>query len=313
MFDKIMYAKTGWSDLYKGGAVFGRHDYISEFEEAHEKFNFLEGPEAKFYGYIPPIGKEFRPPKPKDAFGWLVVFVAAQNGHGPLTVIGWYELATFELEYKSRPEYGTGVDFETDINGEDYVYCVFAKKATLIPTGQRTFIISGKHFRRAPIVYVKGQGKNEPWREELAKYAEQIVSNTRLEPSESGLPSVGFPDYDHRKKVETASVSAVSKYLLKNGYRVTDRQKENCGYDLLAIGKKSPQELHVEVKGTSTGIPNFFITRNEMNYMTNAKWRLAIVTEALTKPKIRLLTEKVVRKSFVFDPLAWCARLKYGA
>lgn len=44
-FEKIAFVKTGWADYYSGDPIIGRHDYIGKFNDAHEKFNFLQAPD----------------------------------------------------------------------------------------------------------------------------------------------------------------------------------------------------------------------------------------------------------------------------
>ena len=103
MNEQIAFVKIGWSDYYQGDRVIGRHAHICEYEEAHERFNFLRASDGLFYGSLPPIGPNRRPPQPKKRENWLVIFVAARNGNGPLTIIGWYNNATFERDYLDRP------------------------------------------------------------------------------------------------------------------------------------------------------------------------------------------------------------------
>ena len=64
-------------------------------------------------------------------------------------------------------------------------------------------------------------------------------------------------------------------------------------------------ELHVEVKGTSLIGERFFISRTEREYMSNSKWRLALVSDALGKPVLRMLNARQVSAEFVFDPMTW--------
>lgn len=175
MVDRIAFVKTGWSEEYAGGCVVGRHAYISESGDAHERFNFLEAPDQQFYACIPPIGRKFQPPQPREANDWLIIFVSARNGNGPLTVVGWYEQAIFEREYQQRPEYEFG-DFRTDVHGNQYVYCISSSSAHLIPVENRNITVPGDHFRRTPIIYAIGNGQDDEWREELAILAEEIVA-----------------------------------------------------------------------------------------------------------------------------------------
>lgn len=178
MVDRIAFVKTGWSEKYAGGKVVGRHAYISEFGDAHEQFNFLEAPDKRFYACIPPIGRKFQPPQPQEANDWLIIFVSARNGNGPLTVVGWYEQATFEREYQQRPEYESGHDFKTDVHGNKYVYCISSSSDQLITVENRNTTVPGDHFRRTPIIYARGNGQDDEWREELAILAEEIVGPT---------------------------------------------------------------------------------------------------------------------------------------
>lgn len=294
MAARIAFAKTGWSKEYLGGDVSGRHAHIAEGKKAEERFNFLPASDGKFYAYIPRIGRS-SPPKPKETDDWLVIFVAARDGTGPLTVVGWYEHAIFERKYQVRPDKGN-------------YYCVSSDSARPISVEKRKYEISSGHFKRTPIVYARGNGKNDNWRQELAALAEKIVANPELEIDLK--PKSGFPDSAAQKAVEEAAIKKAMEYLKDKKYEVFDKQKDNCGYDLLAKRKRSPDELHVEVKGTSSQEMRFFITRNEKKYMSHPQWRLLVVTNALNKPEVSLLTANEVEACFQFNPRLWEAVLK---
>lgn len=313
MQQKIAFVKTGWSEEYRGGLVAGRHGYIQENQTGHERFNFLQAPNGRFYGYLPPIGRNYSSPRPEERENWLVIFVAARNGDGPLTVVGWYDNAVFNNEYQIRPEYHLTTGFERDEDGNEYTYCVHSDKGQLIPESERSITVPGNHFRRAPIIYVQ-RGKNsdqETWRKDFVKIAKQATESKEL--YQSIMPGLVFPDQKHRKQVEDVSMQIAISYLKSKGYSVIDISKENRGYDLLATKKKSgrDEELYVEVKGTSANIQHFFISRREKLYMLESKWRLIIVTDALTSnPNISLLTSLEVDKKFKFNALAWEVVLK---
>lgn len=300
--DRIAFVKTGWATSYEGEEVVGRHAHIGEYNEAHERFNFKRAPDGRFYAYIPPMGRHESAPSPRDTRGWLLIFVAARNGNGPLTVVGWYENAVFEHTYLDRPEYEIG-DFEMDIHGNPYSYCFSADRATLIPLQLRQTVVSGVHFKRSPIIYVRGNGRNEAWRQEFAELAESIVE-LASSIAETKAPTFNFPDVEHRKCVERAAIEEAER-VFNAEYRVTDRQNDNCGYDLLLVHRKTGEELHVEVKGTSTQVIHFYMTRNEQKYLSNPKWRLYMVTEALLHPKGRLMDLAEVETMFDLVPFAW--------
>ncbi|UEM40627.1 hypothetical protein [Pectobacterium aquaticum] len=161
--DKIAFVKTGWATSYDGDQVVGRHEHIESYDEAHEKFNFKPSKDGRFYAYIPPMGEYKVPPKPDVSSKWLIIFVAAKNGNGPLTVVGWYRNAQFHNDYISRPEYDLD-ELELDVHGGKYSYCISTCEAFLIPNHLRDISISGKHFKRSPIIYVRGGKKNDAWR-----------------------------------------------------------------------------------------------------------------------------------------------------
>lgn len=306
MYSRIAFVKTGWSDEYRGDPVIGRHAHVQDYAEAHERFNFLKSFNGNYYAYLPPIGKKLRPPQPKETSGWLLIFVAARNGSGPLTVVGWYKDAVFYSEYIDRPEYSETNGFENDIHGSKYHYCISARAATLIPTQDRSLIVRGDHFKRTPILYVRGNGKSDRWREDLAKLAESIVSDRS---KTSRPPHLAFPDADTRTRIEVAAINA-AKRLLREQHDVIDRQKDNCGYDLLAVNRRTKNELHVEVKGTSATQMHFYMSRNEFRYMYDPRWRLLMVTNALRNPELRLMDLAEVRSAFDINPFAWEAVAK---
>lgn len=291
--------------------MLGRYGYLQGKGKGlgHECFNFLRGPSGHWYGYIPPIGENEAAPKPSELSDWLIIFVSAYQGKGRLTVVGWYEGATFAGRYVSRPEYESGA-FETDSNGDKFFYCMSAPRAFLIAPEMRTQTIHGDHFRRSPILYVRGRSKdNDPWRQELAQFAEELVARSgestvppERKPTVPGIPWI---DPEFKRKVETAAVKAASEYVQQKGYHITSHEHLNCGYDLLAVRSRAPRELHIEVKGTYLDGERFFMSGNEKSYIVNPKWRLALVTNALSAPKIQIMDAKEVTARFRFEPLSW--------
>lgn len=112
-----------------------------------------------------------------------------------------------------------------------------------------------------------------------------------------------FPDAETRKNIELAAVQFVSNHYENLGYKITDYQKDNCGYDLLV--ESDNETLKIEVKGTSSAENRFFLSRNERAKSADPLWRLAIVSSALTEPKLEIFDTATMEQTFNFDPLCW--------
>jgi hypothetical protein len=114
----------------------------------------------------------------------------------------------------------------------------------------------------------------------------------------------GRPD----PKVEKAAVRHAASWLKAKRYRVTSREAEFCGYDLLAT--RGGRELHVEVKGSVHG-ERFFLTRNEWTTARNDPfWRLFLVTDTLRNPRMRQYLPKDIRRNFSFEATNWYVQRK---
>ena len=111
----------------------------NETDSWYERFNFLPGPNGRYYGYVLPMGPHESPPNPTDRNGWLVIFVARRVKGGPLLPVGWYEDATFEDSYRERPEYTHGAAFPLDRGKWQYTYVLAADagKVHRIPAESR--------------------------------------------------------------------------------------------------------------------------------------------------------------------------------
>lgn len=118
----------------------------------------------------------------------------------------------------------------------------------------------------------------------------------------------GYGNAETRKRTEEAAIDFVQAELRRRGFTVIDRQRDNCGYDLMAT---SPQGcLLIEVKGTSSVVPRLFISRNEYRCsVSEPDWRLFVVTSALSAPRLHEYDADAMVAQFSLDPLAWEATL----
>nr|WP_240160274.1 DUF3883 domain-containing protein [Pseudomonas proteolytica] len=122
-------------------------------------------------------------------------------------------------------------------------------------------------------------------------------------------PLNGFGTPEHRKRVELAAELAVIEYYKRKGYAYERVTHLPCGYDFVFTKGRSVR--HVEVKGTSSPTPRFFITRNEYvkGLESNPVWRLAMVTSALSEaPSIVEYDVLQLRRVFDLEPYVYIGK-----
>ena len=307
-YKKILFIKTAWSEFYTGGRVLGNHKHLKEHENVgHECFNFKPY-KGEYYCYIPPIAGSCPQLETEEAKNWLVIVTARINGTGPLVVVGYYKDAQIYSSYKKRPEYrDKNSIFETDDDGDFFTYNVKSSTGTLLPLSERKkYIIPpnlSKHIQSASIAYIRGpKSTPEKWRTEFEKIALDVI-DSKQDNLDKKFPKI---DVDTKKIIENNAIRHIIQFYEKKHYKIVDRQKDNCGYDLLAINKDG-NELHIEVKGSASNSYHFFLTYNEMNCMNeDPKWRLAIVKNALQPtPAIKVLNKKTCSVYFDIKPIEW--------
>ncbi len=59
--------------------------------------------------------------------------------------------------------------------------------------------------------------------------------------------------------------------------------------------------------------PCFFMTPKELNASSSPKWRLAVVTNALTRPVYHLLSKCEVDRRFEIEPCSYVGKFKGNA
>ncbi|MNN39409.1 hypothetical protein D3C81_1534450 [compost metagenome] len=107
-----------------------------------------------------------------------------------------------------------------------------------------------------------------------------------------------------------AAEDAIIGYYLAKGYAYERVTHLPCGYDF--IFTKGKLELHIEVKGTASPFPQFFLTRNEYGkgLRSNSLWRLAMVSNALTDvPIIDIYDATGLEKAFDLEPYVFIGRM----
>lgn len=322
-FDRIAVINVGWSDDYRGSEPVGSFRHL-KIGVGHERYNFLAGPDGKFFGYAPPLGEGFNPPKPDEPDDWLIFAVSKRPGLPGLYLVGWFENARFLCGYEARPDASA---LGLDTAGEYYGHTFVAPMAVAIPVPLRTRKIVGDHLKRS-YAYLKGNGQRDRWRTQLAgkllKYRQEYLAQDAASAGAvDHVPTSGISaDTKRRKEVEEKSVNAVIAEFCD--WDLTDRQKDKCGYDLLFRHRTSKAEMHIEVKGTQALKPHFFISKNELDYAERAtkawekrklnaltpQWQLAMVTDALRTPQVKLLDLADVKKRFLLEIYTWRGTIK---
>ncbi len=322
-FDRIAVINVGWSDDYRGSEPVGSFKHL-KIGVGHERYNFLAGPDGTFFGYAPPLGEGFNPPKPDEPDDWLIFAVSKRPGRPGLYLVGWFESARFLCSYEARPD---ALALGRDTAGEFYGHTFVAPTAVAIPVPLRTRKIVGDHVKRS-YAYLQGSGQGEKWRTLLARkllrYRQEYLAQDAASASAiNEIPNLGISaDTKRRKEVEEKSVTAVIAEF--SDWDLTDRQKHKCGYDLLFRHRVSKAEMHIEVKGTQALKPHFFISKNELDYAERAtsawkkrrqaaltpQWRLAMVTDALGKPQVKLLDLAEVKRRFLLEIHTWHGTIK---
>ena len=351
-YNKIAVAKIAWSSEYQGGPVMGNHKYLIEQARenkalqknangfyalalGHEAFNFRPY-KGKMYAYIPPIGKNLVPPKPKEKDDWLVVFVSRVSGNGDLVAVGWYEHASFcwaekvdeeDSLYLKRKEYEKEKTFPLDGENNHYHYCVTTDEANahFIPEESRSqFKIDKKHEKVVgrSIAYASGNETiiSDRNRQYLIEFAQKVIQfddedDMDGEPLSKSVTKYIPPKTELKKSIEEGAVSYAKDYFESRGYKIIDVQKENLGWDLTARKRVRGrlEELHVEVKGTSRDYYHLFLSRNEYDRMlSDDNWRIFVVKDVLSsKKKAEFLDRPAFEGQYEFEPFCFeCQKKK---
>ena len=327
----MIWVKHGWADYYQGDAVDGNYAWISDGGEGHEAFNFLPSTDGRYYGYVPPQGRHGGSPYDETESSWTVVFLAKHGNQKGVHIVGWYEDAHL-IGKKSdgtafvRPEYKEKTGFRLDTSGQRFSYSIVADKAFLVLPGDRTDPISHPNIKQSKYSYVLRPGEKKPATDAKAEVLTEINRrlialrkvaiaqpnrvNIKTDIEDESDPLINFGTAEQRKKVEMAAEEAAAVYLDELGYTVVRRSDEKIGYDLQAIPKDGGQDLYVEVKGTSGSISRFFMTPNELLFLTAKGWRFALVTDALTEPAIEFLDRRRFKARFDLQPGVWVGKAK---
>lgn len=325
---KILWVKFGWSEYYRGGPVDGNFGWLNENKgkknegRGHEAFNFNPSPDGTYYCYVPPQASAYAPYN-DDPNGWTVICLAKNPKHTGVHIVGWYEDATLHGKWLELPDGLIKKRGDTAHPAYDWSYCISSKSAYFVPPENRIMPFSDPSVRQGKYSFLKGPSVdgNENKLRVLELLSSRLKAMTPVaiqNPNEGSLPDPeldgtdplkGFGTPEHRKRVELAAEFAVIEYYKRKGYAYERVTHLPCGYDFVFTKGKSVR--HVEVKGTSSPTPRFFITRNEYvkGLESNPAWRLAMVTSALSEaPSIVEYDALQLRRVFDLEPYVYIGK-----
>lgn len=322
---KVLWVKFGWSDYYRGGPVDGNFSWLNdsqgrEFDgRGHEAFNFKLGPSETYYCYVPPQGRGYAPSN-TDPDGWTVICLAKNPKHPGIHVVGWYEDATLHGDWFDPPDGVIKKRGGALHPAFDWSYCITSKKAYIIPPEDRSMPFSDRSIRQGKYSFLEGPDVeiNDNKRRVLILLEDRMKAMRPFatkNPGEHNLPDPeldgadplkGFGTPEHRKSVETAAERTVISHFREKGYSYERVTHIPCGYDFIFTNKN--HVLHVEVKGTASPTPQFFLTKNEhvKGLQLNPLWRLVMVTSALSDaPSITEYDATQLTRAFDLAPYVY--------
>jgi hypothetical protein len=311
----LLVLRVGYMERYDGpDTITSGGAYIAENGVGGEVFNFKPS-RGNCYGYamsrrLAGLNLRFI----DDSKSWReggelsgvdVVFIARRPSMGQV-VVGWYRNATvFHRQYRVRRGTIPGMNEAV----RRFLCVADANDVRLLPEEARTFDVpyapaGFKGFPGQSNVWYPNHHADQPgvaaFIHRLTKYIDSTPGVALPEDETPGGKSGGkrgrtsTPDHAHNAMVEAAAVNAVWARYEADGYTVKSVETECVGWDLEAT--KGRQSLKLEVKGTAGAAIYFELTPNEYAKLKEhaAGYRVCVVCEALTKPRIFDLTPEAV-------------------
>lgn len=315
---------TVWMDRYDGDldTIFtGNFAGPKEYGHGHELYNFrpIDG---YCYGHVQAqkaggeekriqIAAHFDIPSGADRMdGVLVLWTAPHPDTRRRTLVGWYRNAKLfrdpqipEGDLKGALDHGMSTR-------PSYRAVAAEADCFILPIEQRTISFpAGSAGQKglptqSTVFYPDDPRADSTAIDDFKAKAWALIEaygGTDYGPA-AGLPSPTRPkanskgawqqDVERRLAIEKAAVTLVATHYENQGYVVDSRERENVGYDLLAV--KGRQRFCIEVKGRSGPDIVADFTPNEYRCIQAAQtgsfeeghYRICIVTNALDAPKL---------------------------
>jgi hypothetical protein len=302
--EPLLFCNVGWMDHYQGQTkghdeIQGGGKYVREKGMGHEVCNFA--PVHGFvFGYVQPAGEHISlerlggSPDDDKLSGVTVVWTAKRPG-GRTCVVGWHKNATV---YRDKQRYAKPSSLHRSNRLKFFRIKARESDCTLLPVDERTCEI--------PRQTKGGMGQANVWYADsplsmpTVKRVRQLLAGKKLvTQNRSGQKEK--QDQERKARVEKAAIRTTIDHYESLGYTVRSVEKDNVGWDLEASHGKT--KLLIEVKGLSGPNPTVELTPNEYRVFSGppTSYRLAVVTQTLTKPKLRVCRYSTEQDLWIVD------------
>lgn len=316
----LLFFNVGWMLRYQGNnrddKIIGGGRWVVEHDFGEEVCNFLPW-RGWCYGYVQPSKKSDHikierlgaDKNAEELADVTIVWTATRPGGGTV-VVGWYRHATVYRHSRAIKD-RTDPRFRRFKITHYYAKAKVADCHIILDPDDRVLEIPRVHRGGNR----RGMGQSNVWFAEdshgenwFKRLARAIGTDTDPKPPKNrsrkkarkahgGMTRQSDPEL--RMRVEKAAIESTWEYFEKKGYAIEDRQRAQCGWDLTCCYGR--RELHVEVKGASGGNITAELTANEFALFGKCKpnYRLAVVTSALTRPKVHCFSWDMVSKRWI--------------
>jgi hypothetical protein len=294
----MVFLRVGWMERYQGlsgDTITGGGKYVQKTGYGHEMFNFRPF-RGKVYGYVRPVSTNVKwanatididrigGTKSGDELDGVLVVWVATDPYGGGHVVGWYKDAMVHRQLQDPPG-----DPGRMHKGEEFRYYAEAKASdsVCLPVDARVIQVpyGSGGMGNSNVWYADDPAKHQAFRREVLRFAETRTAPVRRKKGGRGLRQ---PDPLLRQKIEIAAVKHTTNHFEGLGFDVDSIEKDNLGWDLVAVRGK--RELRLEVKGLSGSQLVVELTPNEFAAMKSHRdsYRVCIVSMALTKPTLEV-------------------------
>lgn len=283
---RILFANIGWMISYNGQTITDKITGGGAYSDIdkHESFNF-QNLNKKCYGYLQPTGDRIDLHRIDPTVSQneeyldnvLVVWFATNPIVGGSWVVGWYKNATVYRECQKSKA--------SQRNGYGYYVKADVANCTLLPVDDRIKPIPRqiKNYPGRSNIWYADTTDVKTFKTDVISYIRNYKSLNRKHHKSFATVST-----EARTRIEQAAIKVVWKFYEGRGYRITDVQSKNYGWDLEATNGR--HRLFLEVKGQGNHEPYIRISRNENKYeqlvKNKGKYRLCVVMDSLNKADI---------------------------